>query len=314
MPRVSILLTCYNHLPFLEEAVRGIAAQTFTDFEVIAVDDGSTDGTREWLSTQTLLPIRNLFNEKNLGTYGSLNAALALAEGEFVAILNDDDVWFPNKLLRQVELLEAHPNVGLVHTNGHFIDGKSERLDGTPLGFAFPRFETGNLLAAFHFENKVIASAALVRRSAFEALGGFNEEYFGSGDWEMWFRIAEKYDVGFVDEPLTLYRVHGQQASHKLERIWRDDEKLRSWIAARGTQNRDRLGAEATVALAHNWAALGTVRFLNGNSQGSRAAYRESLRLRPTRWQSWARLLMTYLPGKSFRDSVLRKNTHGLGG
>jgi glycosyltransferase involved in cell wall biosynthesis len=314
MPRVSILLTCYNHLPFLEEAVRGIAAQTFTDFEVIAVDDGSSDGTREWLSLQKILPVRNLFNETNLGTYGSLNAALALATGDFVAVLNDDDVWLPEKLARQVALFDANPKVGLVHTNGYFIDGKSERIEGTPLGFSFPKFETGNLLAAFHYENKVIASAALVRRSVFEELGGFNEAYFGSGDWEMWFRIAERYDVGFVAEPLTLYRVHGQQASHKLERIWRDDEKLRSWIAARGTQNWERMDGDASAALAHNWAALGTVRFLNGNARGSREAYRESLRIRPGRWQSWVRLLMTFLPRTAFRDSVLRKNTHGLRG
>src|SRR5688572_13854708 len=177
MPTVSILLTCYNHLAYLPAAVEGVRAQTFKDWEIIAVDDGSTDGSREWLSAN--LPEAELiFNETNLGTYASLNVALAQAQGKFIAILNDDDLWAPEKLEKQLALLEAHPEVGLVHTDGNFIDGEGRKVEGSPLGFEFPRMETGYALLALLHQNKIIASAALVRKECFDQLGGFNEDYF----------------------------------------------------------------------------------------------------------------------------------------
>lgn len=298
--RVSILLTSYNHIRYLPAALDGVRAQTFQDYEIIAIDDGSTDGTREWLQEQT--GIRCVFNEWNLGTYETLNVGLRLAKGDLIAVLNDDDLWMPEKLQRQVELLDAHPEVGLVHTGGYFIDGEGNRTEGNPLGFAFPRFETGDILLGLVYENKIIASAALARRECFDQLGGFNPRYFGSGDWEMWFRIAEQWHVGFVDEPLTMYRVHGANASHKLERIWRDDEMLREWMSRRLENEEGRFPPnELRRARAFNQAALGTVKTLNGNPAAGRAAYSQSIRLDPLRWKSYARYLATYLPPATFR-------------
>jgi glycosyltransferase involved in cell wall biosynthesis len=280
--------------------VEGIRKQTYRDFEIVAIDDGSTDGTREWLAEQP--DIRCIFNAENCGTYETLNVGLRETTGELVAVFNDDDLWEPEKLEKQVELLDQHPRVGLVHTGGYFIDGDGNRTEGNPLGFAFPRFETGDILLGLVYENKVIASAALARRECFEKLGGFNREYFGSGDWEMWFRIAEKYDVGFVDQPLTHYRVHGANASHKLERIWKDDEKLRRWIAPRIESLGNRFSApDIQRAQAFNQAALGTVCTLNGDPRQGRTAYRHSIRLQPGRWKTYARYLATYLPKQTFR-------------
>jgi len=133
-------------------------------------------------------------------------------------------------------------------------------------------------------------------------LGGFNENYFGSGDWEMWLRIAEAYEIGFVPEPLTFYRVHGENASHKLDRIWRDDEMLRRWIRNRSSSYTSRgYGRALSKALAHNAACLGTVLTLNGNPAEGRRAYAESLRYEPTRLKSAARLIATFLPRRLFR-------------
>ena len=300
MPRVSILLTCYKHMKYLPPAVEGIRSQTFRDYEIIAIDDGSDDGSREWLEAQS--DIRCIFNQHNLGTYETLNVGLKAATGEFIAVLNDDDLWEPEKLSKQVELLDSHPKVGLVHTGGTFIDGEGNPMEGNPLGFAFPRFQTGDILMGLVYENKIIASAALARRKCFDELGGFNSAYFGSGDWEMWFRIAEKYDVGYVDVALTHYRVHGANASHKLEKIWKDDERLREWMETRISNLGSRFPApEIQSAQAFNFAALGTVRTLNGNPSGGRKAYAKSIRLQPSRWKSYARYVATFLPKSAFR-------------
>ncbi|MCB8932186.1 MAG: glycosyltransferase [Fimbriimonadaceae bacterium] len=302
MPRISILLTCYNHLAYLPACAEGVRAQTFQDFEVIALDDGSTDGTRDWLAEHAA-DWSLVFNERNLGTYGTLNVGLAKATGEFVAVLNDDDLWAPGKLAAQLALMDAHPEVGLVHTDGGFINREGKPLAGSPLGFAFPRTETGNVLADLLYQNKIIASAVLARRACFEALGGFNEAYFGSGDWEMWLRIAERWDVGFVDEPLTFYRVHGENASHKLDRIWRDDERLRDWIETRAEVYARRVSDAPRLrkAMAHNAACLGTVRTLNGDPAGGRRAYALSIRREPARFKSWLRWIATFLPRAAFR-------------
>ena len=299
--RVSILLTCYNHLRHLPEAVAGIDAQTFRDFEIIAIDDGSTDGTREWLASCPTSMVR-IFNEDNLGTYASLNRALNQATGEYVAILNDDDVWEPAKLERQVALLDSEPTIGIVHTGGDFIDDAGAVVHGTPLGFAYPRFETGDILAGLLYQNAFITSAVLARRSA---LDKFNEAYFGTGDWEMWLRICEAWRAGFVDEPLTHYRIHPGSASRNMSRIYADDQRLREWIATREGAYRTRTAdwqtafhgpASLNRAMAHNFAALGTVRMLNGDRKGARIALAESIRRMPGRVKSYARWLATFLP------------------
>ncbi|MBL8048541.1 MAG: glycosyltransferase [Chthonomonas sp.] len=302
MPKVSVLLTCYNHLAYLPVAVESIRAQTMIDFEVICLDDGSTDGTRDWLRANC--PDWHLeFNAQNLGTYGSLNRGLALANGEFIAILNDDDEWMPTKLEQQLNLLAAEPRVGLVHTNGDFIGALGETLPGTPLGFDFPRSQTDKGIIPLIYANKIIASAVLVRRECFEQCGEFNPAYFGSGDWDMWLRIAEHWDIGFCNDKLTNYRWHENNASKKLDRIWRDDQMLRERILDQ-TGLYESMGLdEATLnlALAHNWACLGTVRTLNGDPSGGRRAYKESLRRQPSRWRSRVRWLATYLPKGLFR-------------
>ncbi|HWD39152.1 MAG TPA: glycosyltransferase [Fimbriimonas sp.] len=303
MPRVSILLTCYNHIAYLPAALESVRAQSFRDFEVIALDDGSTDGTREWLTAQP--DIETVFNVRNIGTYATLNVGLGKATGELIAVLNDDDLWAPKKLERQISLIDSDERIGLVHTNGYFIDGKGDHMEGSPLGFRFPKFITGDLLLGLVYENKIIASAALARRECFERLGGFNASYFGSGDWEMWFRIAEAYWVGFVDEPLTMYRVHGENASHKLERIWQDDQTLREWMAPRlGLLDARFSPQEVTKAKAFNMAALGTVRTLNGFPASARSAFWESIRINPLRAKTYLRYLATFLPGSTFRKTL----------
>jgi len=300
MPRVSVIITCYNHLAYLPEALDGVRAQTFTDYEIIAIDDGSTDGSREWLSQQ-LQPNEIIFNEKNLGTYGTLNRALEQATGEFIAVLNDDDVWEPTKLERQVAMLDAKPRVGLVHTDGIFIGPEGTQLEGNPLGFDWPRTETGNNIIPLIYANKIIASAVLVRRACFDDVGVFDAGYFGSGDWDMWLRIAEKWDIGYVHEPLTRYRWHTTNASKKFDKIWMDDERLRERIIKMSPTYTSVDQAELKKALAHNWACLGTVKKLNHKPAEARAAYAQSLKLAPGRWKTYLRYLATFLPREGFR-------------
>lgn len=304
MPRVSILLTCYNHIRYLPACLDSIEQQTYKDFEIIAIDDGSEDGTRDYLGQRTDLKV--ILNEENIGTYGSLNKALEQAQGEFIAVMNDDDMWGPEKLQKQVEFMDSHPEIGLCHTDGGFIDQDGLAIEGSPLGFEFPRTETGDVMLALMYANKIIASAVLARTATIRELGGFDSSYYGSGDWHMWIRMAEHSPVGYIDERLTFYRVHGANASHRLERIWGDDLQLRTWLAQREDVLEQKGYSEEEIkgAMAHNWACLGTIKTLLGDPESGRDAYKKSLEIMPGRLKSRVRLLATYLPTRIFRRMI----------
>lgn len=305
MPSVSILLTCYNHIRFLPAAVEGILSQTFNDYEILALDDGSRDGSREWLKEREAEgKLRCIFNEENLGTYATLNVGLQEAKGNFIAILNDDDLWAPEKLARQVSLMQANPRIGLVHTSGWFIGNDGEHLaDPAPLGFVYPSTPTGDVLALEILYNHIITSSVFVRRDCFESCGPFDPSFFGSGDWQMWLRIAQKFLVAHVDEPLAFYRVHGQNASHQKDRINEDDARIREWITGWQGEFADRVAKEQELhaAFAHNWACLGTERTWMGNAGRGRKAYGQAIRMNPRRVKTYVRWLATFLPRTVFR-------------
>lgn len=297
MPEVSILLTCYNHLRFLPAAYQSVLDQTFQDYEILAIDDGSTDGTREWLKKREGGKMRCIFNETNLGTYATLNVGIQASTGRYVAIFNDDDLWLPEKLERQIALFESDPKIGLVHTGGWFIDGDGNRHpDPAPLGFPFPHLPTGDVLASLILRNQVITSSAMLRRDVIDQLGGFDPEFYGCGDWQMWLRVAQRYLVGFVDKPLTLYRIHGTNAGLNDRKMFEDSERIRAWIATW-----DESRPDLKAAFAQNWASLGTERTWLGDKRGGRLAYRESLKRMPARLKTYLRLIATYLPQKMFR-------------
>jgi len=300
MPRVSILLTCYNHMAYLPACVDSIRAQSFQDFEVIALDDGSTDGSREWLSSQS--DLRLIFNETNLGTYGTLNVGLSAASGEFIAVLNDDDLWGPEKLARQVAAMDSDSKVGFVHTGGWFIDGAGDRIaDPEPLGFPFPRTGDGDLLPDLIDHNQMITSSLLVRAEAFDKCGPFDPGFYGCGDWQMWLRIAEHYDGRYIDAPLVFYRVHGANAFLNTEKMNDDSRRIREWLAEQ--EARFNLDSRPGLrhAFAHNWACLGTERAWNGDMKRAREAYRQAIRREPGRWRTYLRWVAAWGPPGLFR-------------
>jgi glycosyltransferase involved in cell wall biosynthesis len=289
---VSILLTCYNHLRWLPAAYDGILAQTFSDYEILALDDGSSDGTREWLAEREGGRLRCVFNEQNLGTYATLNVGLQQAGGEFIAILNDDDLWGPGKLQAQVAMLEANPKMGLVHTGGWFIDDKGDRHPNpAPMGFPFPHTKSGNLLGELVSRNQIITSSVLVRRDVFDRCGPFDPAFYGYGDWHMWLRLAAEYEIGFIDEPLTFYRVHDSNAAWNETKMAEEGLRIREWIA-----NWDRVNGGRVLrhAQAHNWACIGTEYTRLHRSKEARRAYANSIGLMPGRLKSYLRWLATF--------------------
>lgn len=300
-PRVSVLLTCYNNLPYLQRAIASLQAQTFIDFEILALDDGSTDGTREYLPT--LEGVRVFLHPKNLGTYGNLNFGIEQARGDLFAIFNDDDLWAPEKLAEQVAAFYANPKAGLVHTSGWFIGPNEERIEGAPLGFEWPRTRTGDIFADLIYYNKIITSSAMFSRAAVERVGPFDPSFYGCGDWHMWLRISEHFDVVHLDKPLTFYRVHDTQACRNEAKMNEDSLRIREWLGSRRFELEPRWRGDPALkrAVAHNLACAGTEHGWLGQSREARIRYLQSLQIEPTRFKSAIRWLATFLPQRVFR-------------
>ena len=306
--RVSVLLTCYNHIRFLPKAIESVLSQTYPDIEIILLDDGSKDGSREWIRDQqsrmeARCPTKIHFNESNLGTYATLNVGLDLAQGEFIAILNDDDWWLPEKIAAQVEQMRADPEIGLNHTKGEFIDANDDVLTGAPLGFFYPSSGTGDLLESLIQFNKLITSSAMFRSEVLNRCGVFDPQFFGCGDWHMWLRIAEHWHIGEVPIDGTRYRVHPENACRDDDKMHGDERVIREWMDSRRDELMQTRPDKDAIrrAMAHNAACLGTERAWFGDMKGARKAYWDSWRLLPGRFKSLARFALTVLPRKWFR-------------
>jgi glycosyltransferase involved in cell wall biosynthesis len=294
MPRVSVLLPSYNHERFLRECVESILSQTYQDFEIIAIDDGSKDGSVEILRAYGD-KLRLFVNDPNLGTYATLNRALSLAEGEYAAVMNSDDVWKPTKLMKQVEAMDADPMAAICHTFGQFIDQNGTVITGRPMGFEFPRTPAGRALPFFVRSNCAVASSILMRTSIAKSIGGFDETFRTLGDWDMWLRMLENGTLAFVDEPLTLYRVHGANTIYATDIVRQEEIRIRERIAKRASELLETHPAMRS-SLAHNSACLGLLYSIIGRPRDARKRYVESLRLNPKRMKSVIRYFMTFLP------------------
>jgi glycosyltransferase involved in cell wall biosynthesis len=297
VPKVSILIPSYNHERYIRECVDSALDQTHRDREVIVIDDGSKDSSQDILRSYGD-QIRFSVNDHNVGTYPTLNRALAMGTGDYVAILNSDDKWRPTKLENQVALMEASPNMSFCHTHGRFIDENGCRIEGAPMGFHFPITPNGRIHHLFVEKNMAVASSVVIRASTAREVGGFDESFRNFGDWEMWLRLSEIGEVGFVSEPVTEYRVHGANTIYAAEITRLEEMRIR-------TQHRERANdllrnyhdANAMrVALAHSLACLASLHSVEDEPKRARELFAASLKLNPMRIKSALRFLLTFAP------------------
>ncbi len=198
--KVSAVIPTYNSGKLVVEAIRSVLGQTYAPFEVIVVDDGSKDDTRDRL-TEFGSRVRYAF-QANQGVAAARNHGIRLATGDAVAFLDADDAWHPRKLERQVECLNAHPELGLVGTaivNWPIVPFSDLSGQTTSQPIVIP-------LDDLIIRNKLVASSVLVRRSILEKVGEFDQSMFGTEDYDLWLRIAQETQIANLPEPLTGYR------------------------------------------------------------------------------------------------------------
>jgi glycosyltransferase involved in cell wall biosynthesis len=230
---VSVCVPAFNGAPYVAEAIRSVLEQSFRDFELLVVDDGSTDGTADAVEALRDDRLRVVRNPSRLGLVGNWNRCLQLARGRHLVVFHQDDVMAPDNLHAKLEFLEAHPSVGLVHSDVVQIDVQGRVLSdhwSVPLTPEDEGRHDGRVVfqSLVRGANLVCAPSVMVPRVVFERLGGFDPRLPFTADWEMWLRIALFYDVGYLARPLVRYRRHDAMETLRLPR-W--DRLEQSYLA-----------------------------------------------------------------------------------
>ncbi|MBU5614581.1 glycosyltransferase family 2 protein [Geomonas azotofigens] len=200
MPLISVVMSVYNGERYVGEAVDSVLSQSRTDFELIVVDDGSTDGTAAILASYTDPRLR-VIRHDNQGLTRSLNLAVAQARGKYVARQDADDRSLPERLAIQTDFLDAHPEIALVGSAVKVISSQGVEL----ATFRHPT-EPAEIAATLRSYNCFWHGSIMFRRDSFLELGGYDERFVTAQDYDMWLRFSERHQLANLPEPLYAYR------------------------------------------------------------------------------------------------------------
>ena len=218
MPKITVLMSVYNGEKYLRQAMESILNQTFRDFEFLIINDASNDASKEIILSYSDPRIVYVENEENLGLTRSLNKGLKMAKGEYVARMDADDLSLLERLQKQVEFLDKNKEVVLLGSCSEFIDENGEvfRKNNTV-------YSKEELFYNLTFGNVFPHSSVMFRKKEVLDLGGYNEEFKRSQDFELWNRISRKYAVNMLDDVLLQWRNLKDNISNKFKESQGDD-------------------------------------------------------------------------------------------
>ncbi|MEH2437455.1 MAG: glycosyltransferase [Nostoc sp.] len=214
MPIVSVIIPTYRRANLVGQTIESVLAQTYTDYEVIVVNDGSTDKTVEVL--YQFGDKITVIQQKNKGVSAARNAGIRVAQGRYIAFVDDDDLWLPNKLEKQIACLESHLNIGLVYSD-MFCFNENGVLPNT-WAKANPTPSVQRLWTLFG-RNFIPTSTVVVHRECLDAVGLFDETLTSCEDYDMWLRIIAKWQVHLLSEPLVHYRLSPNSMQNNEEQM-----------------------------------------------------------------------------------------------
>ncbi|QPM67313.1 glycosyltransferase family 2 protein [Atribacter laminatus] len=291
-PTVSVIIPTYNRAHLIDRAIQSVLNQTYQDFELIIVDDGSSDNTEEVVKKIQDNRIYYYKHDKNKGGSAARNTGISLAKGEYIAFLDSDDLWYQDYLSRQVSTIELSlPDVGMVccgikQINQDFY----KELKPSIIGFQF----SDHLKRA----SGICTSAFVVRRSAFDEIGGFDNELKSFQDFEFLLRISSKYKVNYIDDILIEYRLQDDSISINME------------LKAQGLQcivNRY-MNDICRLGLTHKYMfKLGQYYVMSGQRMTGFLCWRKALSYKPFYGKIWKHFLIS-LGGVSFYRQIILLN------
>lgn len=289
MPQVSVIIPTYNRSRLLAGALKSVLAQSYDDWEILVIDDGGIDDAAAVVAGFDGKPIRYLRHEHRRGSAASRNTGILHATSEYVAFLDDDHEWYPEKLMRQMQRMQASPGeVGGVYTGCFIIERSTgkirEQVVPTTRGDVHRALLAGNCIGS--------ASSMLMRRSCIQEAGCFDEGLPSFYDYDLWLRAAHKYHFECIREPLLKYYVDGDE-------IWTNPDAF-----ARGLDLMFKKHGESTAfrrKCAGYYLRLG-MQFCEARQfNAGRKALLRAARLRPLTVEPYLYVVLALLGGDSVR-------------
>lgn len=280
-PAVSVIIPTYNCERYIAETIDSILDQSFKDIELIVVDDGSTDRTPEIVAAYGSRV--RLVVQENARVCAARNRGINEAAGQYICLLDHDDYWFPHKLEQQVNLLEAHPETGVVYSefilwhpdsNGKFPEPASFNLAAYPDGI--DQELSGWIYHQFLLDCWMLTSTAMFRREVFQRCGDFDVALPYSEDWDLWLRISREFPFIKQTMPTTLYRQHPLQGNRLLRPIDYRTQVLEKAVAKWGLCSSDGR-CQDPLRFASRLAQYHMVYAVNHAVAGNKRAARQSL-------------------------------------
>lgn len=266
---VSVILPTYNRAPLLPRAINSVLKQTYTDFELIVVDDASQDNTRAVVLAFTDERVRYLRQANNGGVAAARNAGIAASAGHFLAFQDSDDLWHPHKLARQMQAWsEVGPETAVIYSQFWRQKGQRRTL--------FPSATdnlSGDILDVLLWQNVITTQAALARRDSLAQVGGFDERLPCLVDWELWLRMASCFRFRFLAEPLVTVQFTQNSVSAR--------ETAVADTLVYILQKHAALFQHNPHLLAHHHYQIGHLRCVSGDSKVGLAHLEKAVRLSP---------------------------------
>jgi len=301
MPKVSVIIPTYNAGKFVREAVDSVLNQAYEDYEIIVVDGGSVDNTRELLSSygEKIRFIR----QTDRGVAAARNVGILNSKGEYVAFLDADDQWLSQKLKLQVKYLDEHPAVGLVFSDAWCITG-GEPL---PSDFHFVKRTSqiskpfsGKVFDKLFVRNFIPCLSVLVRRTCLDKVGLFDTDLSLAEDYDLWLRVARITSVHYIDQPLAIYRKHVDSLSHNIESAEKEIESiilLKKKMIDFDPSLRAKLSHQTMeTAYYHYYIDLGIIQFKKGERRKARKNFRQYIQLSLSNPRVYFLVLITVIP------------------
>lgn len=261
MPKVSVIIPAYNCEKFISITIDSVLSQTYADFELIVVDDGSTDNTGSIINSINDRRVRYYYQPNSGLPAKARNAGVKFSKGEYIALLDADDIWMPEKIERQMAILELDPKIALISTNAFLI------LENTKTRTPFVEdVKTGYFNNRNFFpRNKVVLSSALINKSVYYKVGGFREllDLKAIEDYDLWLRIYSSHPCYYLDDHLVYYRSCAASLSGDRRQILeRDLQHYNKYFASYGFN-----GKINKLRLLEILRGLSCVQFLGGRSK-----------------------------------------------
>ncbi|MBR8838295.1 MAG: glycosyltransferase [Stigonema ocellatum SAG 48.90 = DSM 106950] len=233
MPTVSVIISTYKRANLVSQAIESVLAQTYTDYEIIVVNDGSPDNTKEVLDQ--FGDHITAIHQENQGVSAARNAGIRAAQGQYIAFLDDDDLWLPNKLEKQIACLESNPKIGLVYSDMFCFDENGVFPHTWAKANPTPPIQECWILFVRNF---IPTPSVVVRQECLDKVGLFDETLTTCEDYDLWLRIIEKWSVHFLNEPLVRYR----RSANSLQS--NEDQQLVNWLRVKENAFHRNLGLQ----------------------------------------------------------------------